>query len=259
MTVATTLKLSDYTPAADALKDRVILITGANRGIGAATALACAQHGATVILLGRNQAGLEAIDDQIQQATGQPAVLLPFDLKSNQAEAYHELYQAIMTQFGRLDGLVHCAAILGPHTPIEHHRHQDWEEVFQINVHGAFHLTRALLPALFASAQGRLIFLSSSVGRQGRAHWGAYSASKFAIEGLAQILAEETAWRDNFSVNVVNPGATRTGMRAAAYPAEDPQQVPPPETHNTLMLYLLSAASQGQTGLSIDAQESGRT
>lgn len=254
MTVATTLDLSNFRPQPDLLRDRVILVTGANRGIGAATALACAQHGATVILLGRNQAGLEAIDDEIQQTTGREAVLLPFDLKNNQAEAYQELYQAVMAQFGRLDGLVNSAAILGPHSPIEHHRHQDWEDVFQVNVHGAFHLTRALLPALFASDQGRLIFLTSSVGRQGRANWGAYSASKFAIEGLAQILAEETAWRSQFCVNVVNPGATRTGMRAAAYPAEDPLQVAPPETHNATMLYLLSAACAGQTGLSIDAQ-----
>ena len=254
MTVATALDISNFEPSPDLLNDRVILVTGANRGIGAATALACAQHGATVILLGRDQAGLETIDDQIQQATGQSAVLLPFDLKTNHAEAYHELYQAIMTQFGRLDGLVHCAAILGQHSPIEHQRHQDWEAVFQVNVHGVFHLTKALLPALQASNQGRLVFLSSSVGRQGRANWGAYSASKFAIEGLAQILAEETAWRDNFCVNVVNPGATRTAMRAAAYPGEDPQQVTPPEAHNTLMLYLLSSACTGQTGLSIDAQ-----
>lgn len=250
----TTIDLSNFKPTAELLHDRVILITGANRGIGAATALACAQHGATVILLGRDQAGLEAIDDEIQQTTGQAAVLLPFDLNTNNAEAYHELYQAVMTQFGRLDGLVHCAAILGQHSPIEHQRHQDWEAVFQVNVHGAFHLTRAMLPALFASDQGRLVFMSSSVGRQGRANWGAYSASKFAVEGLAQILAEETAWRSTFCVNVVNPGATRTAMRAAAYPGEDPQQVAPPQSHNALMLYLLSSACSGQTGLSIDAQ-----
>lgn len=251
--MTTRIDLTNFKPTTDLLVGRVILVTGANRGIGAATALACAQHGATLILLGRNQAGLEAIDDQIQQITGQEAVLLPFDLKTNHAEAYHELYQAIMVQFGRLDGLVHCAAILGQHSPIEHQRHSDWEEVFQVNVHGTFHLTRALLPALFASDQGRLLFLSSSVGRQGRANWGAYSASKFAVEGLAQILAEETAWRQTFCVNVLNPGATRTAMRAAAFPAENPQHVTPPEAHNPLMLYLLSSACAGKTGLSIDA------
>lgn len=254
MTAVTTLDLTSFNPNPDLLADRVILVTGANRGIGAATALACAEKGATVILLGRNQESLEAMDDQIQTATGRPAVLLPFDLSNNHAEAYHELYDAVMAQFGRLDGLVHCAAILGQHSPIEHQRHADWEAVFQVNVHGAFHLTKALLPALFQSTQGRLVFLTSSVGRQGRANWGAYSASKFAIEGLAQILADETAWRDNFCVNVVNPGATRTAMRAAAYPGEDPQQVTPPEAHMPLMLYLLSSACAGQTGLSIDAQ-----
>ncbi|MEX1058637.1 MAG: YciK family oxidoreductase [Natronospirillum sp.] len=247
------LDLADFQPAPDLLKNRVILVTGAGSGIGAAAANACAEKGATVILLGRTQETLERTYDQIV-GTGNPEpMLMPFDLESNDIETYYAIAQAIDSQFGQLDGLVHSAGVLGQKTLIEQYNHQAWEKVFQINVHGSFHLTRAVMPLMRRSDQPRIVFLSSSVGRQGRAYWGAYAASKFAVEGLAETLADELTTHPDFSVNVVNPGGTRTAMRAAAYPGEDPATVPAPESHNALMLFLLSEHCAGVTGHSYDA------
>ncbi len=254
MTKVAKLDLTQFQPTPDLLKDQVILVTGAGSGIGAATALACAEKGATVILLGRTQEKLEAVYDRIQENGWPEAVLMPFDLESSDVETYYQIANAIAEQFPRLDGVVHAAAVLGQKTPIEHYNHQAWERVFQINVHGAFHLTRALLPLMKQNQRARMIFLTSSVGRQGRAYWGAYAASKFAIEGLAETLADELTSHPDFCVNVVNPGRTRTAMRAAAYPAEDPATVPTADTHNPLMLYLLSEHCAGQSGYSYDAQ-----
>ncbi|MCH8553184.1 MAG: YciK family oxidoreductase [Natronospirillum sp.] len=254
MTKVARLDLEEFQPEADLLRDRVILITGAGSGIGAAAAMACAEHGATVILLGRTQSKLEQTDDRIRAATGAEPILMPFDLESRDYEAYHQIIIAINQQFRRLDGIVHAAAVLGQRTPIEQYNHEAWERVFQINVHGGFHLTRAALPLMKQSDQGRVVFLSSSVGREGRAYWGAYAASKFAVEGLAETMADELKSLPDFCVNVVNPGRTRTVMRATAYPAEDPASVPAPEVHNSLLLYLLSHHCSGQTGQSFDAQ-----
>lgn len=254
MTKVAKLDLSQFQPEHDLLKDQVILVTGAGSGIGEATAEACAAHGATVILLGRTQEKLEAVYDRMVEAGLPEPVLMPFDLESSDAESYHQIAAAIAQQFPRLDGVVHAAAVLGQRTPIDHYNHQAWERVFQINVHGAFHLTRAVLPLMKEQDRGRMVFLTSSVGRQGRAYWGAYAASKFAVEGLAETLADELTSHPDFCVNVVNPGRTRTAMRAAAYPGEDPATVPTPESHNPLMLYLLSHHCQGLTGHSYDAQ-----
>lgn len=248
------LNLADFQPAPDLLKGRAILVTGAGSGIGAATAKACAEKGATVILLGRTQETLERTYDEILAAGSPEPLLMPFDLESNSFEQYYAIAQAIESQIGRLDGLVHSAGVLGQKTPLEQYNHEAWEKVFQINVHGAFHLTRALMPLLRQSDQPRILFLSSSVGRQGRAYWGAYAASKFAVEGLAETLADELTTHPDFSVNVVNPGGTRTAMRAAAYPGEDPDTVPTPESHNALMLFLLSEHCAGITGQSYDAR-----
>ncbi|TGG95811.1 YciK family oxidoreductase [Natronospirillum operosum] len=255
MTQVTSIDLSAFQPEPDLLRDRVILITGAGSGIGAATAEACAASGATVILLGRTQEKLEQVDDRIRaRIKDAEPVLMPFDLESREHESYHQIATAIEQQFGRLDGLVHSGAVLGQRTPIEQYNHAAWERVFQINVHGGFHLTRALLPLMKRGPQGRIVFLSSSVGRQGRAYWGAYAASKFAVEGLSETLADELKSQADFCVNVVNPGRTRTAMRVSAYPAEDPATVPTPESHVPLMLYLLSHHCSGQTGQSFDAQ-----
>lgn len=249
------LDLQDFAPPNDLLHEKVILVTGAGSGIGASTAKAYAAHGATVILLGRTLAKLQETYDAIVNAGHAEPVLMPFDLESSDAEPYHQIASAISEQFGRLDGLVHCAAVLGQRTPLSNYNHGAWETVFKINVHGAFHLTKALLPTLNAAPAPRILFLTSSVGREGRPYWGAYAASKFAVEGMAQVLAGEVVTHPDFCVNVVNPGRTRTPMRAMAYPGEDVNTVPTPETHNGLMLYLMSHHCAGTNGLSFDAQQ----
>ena len=237
----------DYQAPAELLKDRVILITGANRGIGAALARGCAALGARVILQGRDTAALDQVRDEIQASGGQAAETLVLDLEQADAAAYAALAARLQQRHGRLDGLVHNAGLLGPRVLLEETPAPALAQVLQVNVQAGFALTQALLPLLKAADQASVIFTSSSVGRKGRAGWGAYSVSKFATEGLMQVWAEELA-DAGVRVNSVNPGGTRTAMRAAAYPDEDPARVPAPEDILPVYLYLLGPASQGTTG-----------
>ena len=243
----------DYQAPAELLKDRVILITGANRGIGAALARGCAALGARVILQGRDTAALDQVRDEIQASGGQAAETLLLDLEQADAAAYAALAARLQQRHGRLDGLVHNAGLLGPRVLLEETPAPALAQVLQVNVQAGFALTQALLPLLKAADQASVIFTSSSVGRKGRAGWGAYSVSKFATEGLMQVWAEELA-DAGIRVNSVNPGGTRTAMRAAAYPDEDPARVPAPEAILPVYLYLLGPASQGTTGQALNAQ-----
>ncbi len=243
----------DYQAPAELLKDRVILITGANRGIGAALARGCAALGARVILQGRDTAALDQVRDDIQASGGQAAETLVLDLEQADAAAYAALAARVQQRHGRLDGLVHNAGLLGPRVLLEETPAPALAQVLQVNVQAGFALTQALLPLLKAADQASVIFTSSSVGRKGRAGWGAYSVSKFATEGLMQVWAEELA-DAGIRVNSVNPGGTRTAMRAAAYPDEDPARVPAPEDILPVYLYLLGPASQGTTGQALNAQ-----
>ncbi|WP_434774627.1 YciK family oxidoreductase [Pseudomonas oryzihabitans] len=243
----------DYQAPAELLKDRVILITGANRGIGAALARGCAALGARVILQGRDAAALDQVRDEIQASGGQAAETLVLDLEQADAAAYAALAARLQQRHGRLDGLVHNAGLLGPRVLLEETPAPALAQVLQVNVQAGFALTQALLPLLKAADQASVIFTSSSVGRKGRAGWGAYSVSKFATEGLMQVWAEELA-DAGIRVNSVNPGGTRTAMRAAAYPDEDPARVPAPEAILPVYLYLLGPASQGTTGQALNAQ-----
>ncbi|HEX7080232.1 MAG TPA: YciK family oxidoreductase [Gammaproteobacteria bacterium] len=239
-----------YSPRAGLLEGRVILITGTTRGIGRALALAAARHGATVLLHGRNRPALEQLHDEVAKIGPTPAIA-QLDLERAQGPEYQHLTSEIESSFGRLDGLVHNAAILGDRSPIEHHDIGVWQRVMHVNVNTVFILTRCLLPLLKQSPDASLIFTTSGVGRKGRAYWGAYSASKFAVEGLAQILADELD-KTSIRVNCINPGATRTQMRARAYPAEDPETVKPPEEVVGPYLYLLGPDSRGVSGQRLD-------
>jgi NAD(P)-dependent dehydrogenase (short-subunit alcohol dehydrogenase family) len=236
------------------LRDRIILITGASDGIGKALAVECARLGAQVILHGRNVKKLEHVYDQITSIDGAPRPSIAvLDLASANAESYTTLAKSIEDEFGRLDGLVHNAGILGDRFSIEQYDAVTWQRVMHVNVTAAFALTQVLLPLLQKSGDASIIFTSSGVGRQGKAFWGAYSVSKFATEGLSQVLAEEhrhTALR----VNCINPGATRTDMRLAAYPAEDRDALHTPQQILPAYIYLLGPDSQGVTAESIDAQ-----
>lgn len=244
-----------HQPAADCLRGKVVLVTGAGDGIGRATARTCARYGADVILLGRTRSKLEAVSDWIQARTDTNPVIVPCDLAALGDENATALADATLDAFGRLDGLVHNASLLGPKVPIAYYPSADWQQVFTVNVFAVFLLTRALLPALERSESASVLMTSSSVGRKARAYWGAYAASKFALEGLTQILADEHEHSGRIRFNSVNPGGTRTGMRATAYPAEDPTTVPTPEARMDLYLYLLSDASRHVNGMQLDARE----
>lgn len=231
---------NDYRPPAGLLAGRNILITGAGDGIGAALAKACAAAGATVILLGRTERKLIAINDSIVDA-GQPQPwIFPMDLAKATAEDIEDFAAGLGAQIPALHGIVHNAAILGAMSPIDHYPTKKWDEVLQVNITAAFQLTRALLPLVRRAEPGStsIVFTSSGVGQRGHAYWGAYSVSKFAVEGFAQVLSEELE-HDRIRVNVVDPGIVRTNMRAHAYPAEDPNQWPAPEEITDAYLYLL--------------------
>lgn len=243
----------EYSARPDLLKDRVILVTGAGRGIGEAAAKAYAAHGATVLLLGKNEDNLNEVYDQIEAAGHPQPVVIPYNLETALPHQYDELAATIEAEFGRLDGLLHNAAILGPRTPLEQLSGDNFMRVMQVNVNAMFMLTSTLLPLLKLSEDASVIFTSSSVGRQGRAYWGAYATSKFATEGLMQVLADEV---DGTQVraNSVNPGATRTGMRAQAYPGENPTNNPLPEAIMPVYLYLMGPDSKGVNSQAFDAQ-----
>lgn len=243
-----------YTYPGDLLRDRVILITGASDGIGKALALHSADLGAQVILHGRNVSKLEKVYDEIEAIDGatRPSIAV-MDLASANSESYTTLAQSIEQEFGRLDGLVLNASILGERYSIEQYDAVLWQRVMHVNVTSAFAMTQVFLPLLQASEDASVIFTSSGVGRVGKAFWGAYAVSKFATEGLSQVLADEHR-HDNLRSNCINPGATRTGMRLAAYPAEDRDKLKRPEEILSAYIYLLGPDSKGVTGQSIDAQ-----
>jgi len=243
-----------YVPRGDLLKDRVILVTGAGDGIGRAAAAAFAAHGARVVLLGRTVSRLESLNDEIVRAGQlQPAIAV-FDFANAQGPAYFDLVDRLREQFGRLDGLLHNAAILGDRAPVEQYDIGTWHQVLHVNLTAPFILTQVLMPLLRVSSDASVVFTSSSVGRRGKAYWGAYSVSKFGIEGLSQVLAEETRDATRIRVNCINPGATRTAMRRKAYPGEDPALLPLPSTLMAPYLYLLGPDSAGVTGQTIDCQ-----
>jgi len=239
----------------EAFAGRVILVTGAGDGIGRAVSLALARHGATVILLGRTQEKLEAVYDQIKAAGGPEPAMAPVNLDVARPQDYEALADLFDKEFGRLDGILHNASILGDITPLEQYEYGTWDTVMQVNVNAPFYLMRALLPLLRESDDASVLFTSSSVGRKGRAFWGAYAVSKFATEGMMQVLADELENVSRIRVNSINPGATRTRMRAMAYPAEDASTLKTPEQIVPAYLYLLGPASTGVTGQTLDAQQ----
>lgn len=234
--------------SSDSLKDRVILITGAGDGIGRVAALDFAQHGATIILLGRTTQKLEAVYDQIIAAGGPEPGIVPMDLAGISAQDLPPLLDAIGNSYGHLDGLLHNAGILGDRVPFEHYSMTTWHDVMQVNLNAVVMLTHALLPFLKRSADARLVFTSSGVGTRPRAYWGAYAVSKHAIEGFAQLLADELEQTSHIRVNTINPGGTRTAMRAAAFPAEDPNTLKTAEDLMPLYRYLLGPESRDQHG-----------
>jgi len=233
---------TDYIPHKDEFNDKIYLVTGANRGFGLAITMELARAGATVIMLGRDLGSLEHAYDAVVDAGYKEPILYPFDLEGAAPEDYQELQENVMEKFEKLDGLIHNAAILGAQMPIEQYDIKLWYSTLQINLSAPFMLTQFLIPLLSKSNDARILFLSSSVGREAKAYWGAYSVSKFGIEGLAKTLAEELE-KTKISVNTLNPGKLRTEMRRTAYPAEDSSSIPLPEEKSSAVAYLVSSSS----------------
>jgi NAD(P)-dependent dehydrogenase (short-subunit alcohol dehydrogenase family) len=243
-----------YNAPENLLQDRIILVTGAGAGIGRAAARAYAAQGATVILVGRTLEKLEQVYDEIEAAGHPQPAIVPLNLESATEHENLELANTLEQEFGHLDGLLHNASLLGLRTPIESYDPAVWNQVMQVNVNAGFMLTQTLIPLLNQSNDASIVFTTSSVGRRGKAFWGAYSVSKFATEGLAQVLADELENTTSIRVNCINPGATRTQMRTRAYPAENPETNPAPEDIMPLYLYLMGADSKDVNGQSLDAQ-----
>ncbi len=249
----TTCKI-DYQAPNELLRDRVILVTGAGDGIGRAAALAYARHGATVILLGRTIAKLEAVYDEIEAAGGPQPAIFPLNFEGATLKDYHDMAETLDREFGRLDGILHNAGQLGRIMPFEQYNPELWEQVMQVNINGPIWMNQALLPLLKSSRDASVIFTSSGVGRKGRAYWGAYAVSKFATEGFVEVLADELEHLGSIRVNSLNPGATRTQMRRTAYPGEDPAALRTAEEIMPTYLWLMGPESRGHNGEKFDAQ-----
>ncbi len=250
-----TLRIPDtYRPRAGLLQGRNILVTGAGDGIGRVAALTFARYGATVLLLGRTGSKLEAVYDEIEAAGGPTAAIIELDLATAGESSYQQLAAALDDEFEQLDGLLHNAALLGDRSPIRSAGYPAWEAVMQVNVNAQFALTRYLLPLLQRSRNASIVLTSSTVGRVGRAYWGAYAVSKFATEGFMQVLAQELENTSRIRVNTLNPKATNTAMRRTAYPAENPATNPSPEAIMPAYLFLMGDDSAGITGRAFDAR-----
>ncbi len=237
-----------YSPAPDLLAGRVVLITGAGDGLGRAAALACAAHGATVVLLGRTVRKLERTYDAIAEAGGPQAAIYPMNLEGAAPKDYQDLAGTLGTEFGRLDGLVHNAGMLGVLTPLDHFDVELWFKVVQVNLNAPFLLTRACLPLLRTAPDAAVVFLADRVGTRGRAYWGAYAASKAGAAGLMQVLADELEANTAVRVNGFDPGVVDTALRRQAYPGENPRANPRPESVMPGLLYLLGPDSRGVSG-----------
>jgi NAD(P)-dependent dehydrogenase (short-subunit alcohol dehydrogenase family) len=236
------------------LTGRAILITGATGGLGRPLALACAAHGATVVLHGRVVRKLVALYDEIAAAGGPQPTILPLDLAQAGAGDFGNVASAIRAQLGRLDGLVHTAAKLGSLGPIEHQSFDAWVEVLRVNVAAAMALTRATLPLLSAAADASVVFTLDTRGVEPRAYWGAYGASKAALAALATTLADEWDERANLRVNAVVPGAVRSPLRTLTHPGEDKAALPAIDALVPLYLCLLGGQPKAESGALIDAR-----
>lgn len=248
--------MQNFQASENTLQNKVILVTGAGDGIGRQAALTYAKYGATVILLGKTTAKLEAVYDEITQAGYPQPAIVPLDLKGASKQNYRDLAATIEQQFGRLDGLLNNASILGSLGPLEHFCVSTFENIMKVNVTAQALLTKSLFPVLRKAENASIVFTSSGVGREGRAFWGAYAISKFATEGMMQTWATEVA-KTNIRINCINPGATNTSMRNSAYPGEDRSKLATTAQIMPTYLYLMSDESIGVNGQSLDAQAKG--
>lgn len=248
------MNILEYQAPGDLLRDKIILVTGAGDGIGRTASLAFARHGATVVLTGRTTAKLEQVYDQILAEGGAVPAIYPINFDGAVDKDYNDMSDRLLEAFGRLDGVLFNAALLGDRTPLENHATDTWQRLFQVNVHAPFMMVKALMPLLRQAPAASVVFTGSSVGYRGRAYWGAYAASKAAAENLMQTLADEEDGTSTVRVNSFNPGGTRTRMRAQAYPAENPADVKTPDVLMPAYLWLMGAESAAVSGQQIGCE-----
>lgn len=247
--------MKDYQPAADALKDRVILVTGAGTGIGRVAACRLARHGATVILIGRTVRELERVYDQIERAGSPKPAIYPMNLEGATPKDYADLAQVLDAEFGRLDGLLHNAALFAGLTPIANFDIELWYRTLQVNLNAPFLLTQATLGLLNRSADASVVFTADQVSEEGRAYWGAYAVAKGGAQTLMKLLADELEANTPIRVNSIDPGRVRSELSMRAYPGRDPNEWASPDDVLAVYLYLLGPDSKGVTGQTFRAQD----
>jgi len=243
----------DFIPASNELDQKVILITGAGDGIGKTAAITFAKLGAEVILLGKTTKKLEAVYDEIVNAGYKEPSIVPLDMKGATVKNYQDMAATIEAEYGKLDGILNNASILNSLNPLEHIYEDAFDKVMNVNFKATFFMTQALIPVLKKSPMASVVFTTSSVGKKGRAFWGEYAFSKFATEGLMQVMADEYE-HTNIRTNCINPGGTKTKMRSKAYPAEDTSLLKTPEQIMPTYVYLMSDQSKEVNGQSLDCQ-----
>lgn len=219
---------SNFVPEAKVLTEKTILITGANDGIGKALSLGLAEYGATVVLCGKNLQALEEVYDEIEARGGATPAIYPIDLATISDTEAKKMYEVLEKEFNTLDGIIHNAAILGNKAPISSYSEANWEMVLKVNLSAPFYISKALLPLLKKAKHASVIFTLDDLAYKGKAFWGAYSVAKAGLKNLCEVLADEYE-NDQTCFNTINPRATRTKLRQAAFPAENPNHLKPPE------------------------------
>lgn len=247
-------EIRSFVPPENCLDGKTILVTGAGDGIGRVAALTYARYGATVLLLGRTSSKLEYVYDEIESFGGKQPAMLPMNLEGATYAEMQQLEGLISKEVGQLDGILHNAGMLGQLTPLEMYDVDIFAQVMKVNFTATFMLTQALLPLLKDADHGSIVFTSSTVGTHPRAFWGAYALSKQAVEGMSDIFTQETQNTTNLRFNCVNPGGTRTNMRAHAYPGENPMSLKTPEDIMAGYVCLMSDASIGVRGQVVELQ-----
>lgn len=246
---------ADWAPAADALAERVVLITGAAGGLGRAAALACAKAGATVLLADRKARALEPVYDAIAALPGvSPPVLQPMDLQGATPLEYQGFAESVQRQLGRLDGVVHAAVKCEGLTPLGMLSPEEWISTLHVDLSAPFLLTQACMPLLLAREDSAVVFVMDDPKRMGSAHWGAYGVAKAGLEGLASILHEETD-ETAMRVHALLPAPMRTALRRTVWAGEDPSTVATPDAAAQAVLYLLSPAAQAVRGKLLDLRD----
>ncbi len=247
--------MNSYYPSKDLLAGRTILVTGAGTGIGRTAAETFGKYGATVILLGHNIPELEKVYDAIDDAGSPQPAIYPLNLESAKDTDCYKLAETVENEFGSLEGILHNAAQLPSLARIDDYDLTAYYKVMQVNLNAPFMLTQACMPLLRKAKDASVVFTSDTVGRKAKAYWGGYAISKFGIEGLMQVLADETRDSSNIRVNSLDPGPTRTLLRAGAYPGEDPNTLKPPEALMPLYLWIMGQESIGTHGERITAEK----